>query len=202
MTSDTKEQTSKPQPRSKYELTASQIKLRQWLDVPVLLAAVLTIPVMILETGDYSTGWKLAAQTGNWIIWTVFLVDLVAMTSVASAKRRYLKAAWLDLLIVVTSFPPLTAFGILRLARLGRLGPVLRLLRLARLAAVITRGSDAARKVFGKRGFAYVAIVTFFLVLFFIMVRQSAGDLHVGRGDASLIGDSPQREVPGTSCIH
>ena len=152
---------------AKYELNAQQTAMRRRLDIPVFVAAVLTIPVMIIEVSDLSAAWKAAAVVANWFIWLAFVIDLVAMTSVADEKVGYIKSAWLDVLIVVTSFPPLTTLGVLRLARLGRLGPVLRIFRLARLAAVITRGSSAARDVFGKRGFAYVAVVTFFIVIGF-----------------------------------
>lgn len=150
-----------------YELNERQVRMRRRLDIPVLIAAVLTIPVMIVETSAASPGWKAAALAVNWFIWVVFFVDLVAMTSIAHAKPRYMRAAWVDLLIVVTSFPPLTSFGVLRLLRLGRLGPVLRLLRLARLAGVVTRGGSVARNIFGRRGFAYVIVVTFFIVIGF-----------------------------------
>lgn len=152
---------------AKYVMNESQQNLRRWLDIPVFIAAVLTIPVMIVETSSASAGWKAGAVIANWFIWTVFLIDLTAMTTVAERRGRYLKAAWVDLLIVVTSFPPLTTFGILRLLRLGRIGPVLRILRLARLAAVVSKGSAVARMIFGKRGFAYVAVVTFFIVIGF-----------------------------------
>lgn len=144
-----------------------QLQMRRLLDIPVFTAAILTIPVMIIETSELSASWKAGAIVANWFIWTVFLMDLIAMTSIADKRKRYLRSAWVDILIVLTSFPPLTTFGILRLLRLGRLGPVLRLLRLARLAAVVSKGSDLARTIFGKRGFAYVIVVTFFIVIGF-----------------------------------
>lgn len=152
---------------ARYELDDQQQRARRWLDVPVFSAAILTIPVMIVEAIDTSAGWTIAAIVANWFIWTVFLIDLVVMTTISDGKFRYAKAAWLDVLIVLTSFPVLTTFGVLRLARLGRIGPVLRVLRLVRLAAVISRGSSAAKKVFGGKGFTYVAVITLFLVIGF-----------------------------------
>jgi voltage-gated potassium channel len=152
---------------AKYQMNERQVEMRRPLDIPVLIAAILTIPVMIIETSTAPPQWKTAALLANWFVWIVFFVDLIAMTSIAHAKTRYMRAAWVDLLIVLTSFPPLTAFGVLRLLRLGRLGPVLRLLRLARLAGVVTRGGSVARNIFGKRGFAYVIVVTFFIVIGF-----------------------------------
>lgn len=141
--------------------------LRRRLDLPVFCAAVLTIPVMILEASNPPSAWGFAAHVANWVIWLVFLGDLIVMTMLADHRRQYLKIAWLDLVIVVTTFPFIVTFGALRLARLGRLGSVLRLFRLVRLAAVIMRGTTVARRLFTRRGFGYVITITFFIVIGF-----------------------------------
>ena len=83
--------------------------------------------------------WLNVAIALNWLIWVVFLIDFVVMFSLVKDRRTYMKTGWLDLFIVVTSFPVLTTFGVTRLIRLWRIGPALRLLRLVRLAAALTR---------------------------------------------------------------
>ena len=75
------------------------------------------------------------------------------MLALAKRKWAYTRRAWLDLLIIVVSFPFLSELvASVRLLRLTRLTRVLRILRLARLAAILNRGGQTAGAIFGKRG--------------------------------------------------
>ena len=72
----------------------------------------------------------------NWLIWAVF----AAVVFLTDDRLAYARKAWLDLLVVVVSFPLLgELFALTRLVRLSRLVRVLRLLRLVGLAAVFAR---------------------------------------------------------------
>ena len=90
---------------------------------PIVLAATLSlIPILIIEADAKSEAWQTFATVANWIIWTVFVTELVAVLVVAKRKRAALRAHWLDLAIVVLTIPLLSkALAWLRLARFIRL---------------------------------------------------------------------------------
>jgi voltage-gated potassium channel len=123
---------------------------RQWqrrLEVPVLAAALLSIPVIVVEQSDASERWRSAAAATNWLIWLVFAAEVAIMLVVVPDRRRWLRSHPLDLAILVLTPPfmpsSLQAFRVLRL---------LRLLRVARALV-------AARALFTLAGLRYVAIL-------------------------------------------
>lgn len=142
-------------------------RARRYLEVPVIIAALLVLPVIVIESTVSDPFWINAAIGVNWLIWLVFLVDLVVMLVLVDDRKGYMKTGWLDLFIVVTSFPPITTFGITRMLRLWRIGPALRLLRLVRLAAVVTRGGRAVRGLFQRKGLGYIIGLIVFVALGF-----------------------------------
>lgn len=102
----------------------------------------------------------------NWLIWLAFTAEYMTVVWLTDRRLAYTRKAWLDVFIIVSSFPILP--GLLastRLLRLLRLGRVLRLLRLLRFVAVITRGVSATRTIFAKRGLGYIIIVTLLVAL-------------------------------------
>jgi voltage-gated potassium channel len=107
---------------------------------PLVLAATLAlIPVLIIEADAKSVGWQTFATVANWIIWAVFVTELVAVLVVAKRKRAALRAHWLDVAIVVLTIPTLgTALAWLRLARF---------IRLARFGVIISRALQAERRM-------------------------------------------------------
>lgn len=147
-------------------LTPQAWKVRRRFEVPVLVAALLVVPVIFIEGRGTDPMWLSVAFWANWAIWAVFLLEFVSVTWLTDNRLAYAKRAWLDLFIIVTSFPVLP--GLLettRLLRLARLGRVLRILRLGRLAAVVTRGGAAARAIFTKRGLGYIIVLMVFVAL-------------------------------------
>lgn len=154
-------------------------KARRILEVPVIVAALLVIPALLIEANAVDSFWINVSHVLNWIIWIVFFIDLVTMLVLVNSRKTYMRTGWLDVFIVVTSFPPFTTFGITRLFRLWRIGPALRLLRLVRLAAVITRGGQAMRGLFKRKGLGYVIGIMVFVALGFgvmlSMVEPSIG---------------------------
>jgi hypothetical protein len=99
---------------------------------PVVLAATLAlIPVLILEADATSAGWQQFAVVANWIIWTIFAIELTVVLVVAERKKAALRAHWLDAAIVVLTIPLVTeALAWFRLARF---------IRLARFGAIVGR---------------------------------------------------------------
>jgi voltage-gated potassium channel len=131
-------------------------------EIPVLIAALAVVPVVILEeSAGASPLWLGAAGAANWVIWAVFAIELLIVTTLNrdhwAAFRRY----WLNAVIVVISLPVLpVALAMTRLSRVTHLARVLRLLRFVRLAAVLSRGGQVASLVFRGHGLGYVMSVT------------------------------------------
>src|SRR5688572_9790989 len=101
---------------------AREVKRR--FEIPVLLAALLVVPVIIIEEQATSTAWLGIATVLNWLIWAAFLVEFVSVITVTDDRWAYTREAWLDVVIIGVSFPllpgVLAGTRLLRLARLTR----------------------------------------------------------------------------------
>jgi voltage-gated potassium channel len=127
------------------------------LEVVVILAALLSVPLTIVEVNGQNGA---SFQAADWVIWSAFATEYVLALALAEDRRRFVVSAWLSLLVVVISFPLLPAlFGIVRLARLARL------LRLVRLVAFGARLVTALKATVGRRGFLYVCALFLLLVV-------------------------------------
>jgi len=124
---------------------------------PIVLAAtLLLIPVLLLES-DAEGGWLTFAYAMNWVIWGVFLVELVAILYVAPRKRAALRAHWLDVAIVVLTVPIVSsALGWGRLARF---------IRLMRFGTIIGRALQAEKRITSGDALRFAAILTLGLVV-------------------------------------
>lgn len=139
---------------------------RRRFEIPILVAAMLVVPVIFIEEQATSQAWLNSAVVVNWLIWVAFTLEYLVVVLLADRRLAYTRKAWLDVFIIVTSFPLLPGLlASVRLLRLARLGRVLRLLRLFRLAAVVTRGMAATRAIFTKRGLAYIIVLTLLVAL-------------------------------------
>ncbi len=126
------------------------------LEPVVILAALITIPLTIAEINGQNGDSFLVA---DWAIWSVFALDYGLGLALAEDRRRYVRRAWLMLLIVVFSAPILpAAFGVVRLARIARA------FRIVRLVAFATRALPALRSTLGRRGLAYLIAVFLLLI--------------------------------------
>lgn len=147
-------------------LSDRAVKARDRFEVPVLIAALAVVPVIIIEERVATQPWITAAAIANWLIWAAFVAEFTVVYSLTGDRWAYTKRAWLDLFIIVVSFPALpSVLASTRLARLTRLTRALRILRLARLAAVLSRGGQAARRIFARRGLGYIAVLTILMAL-------------------------------------
>jgi voltage-gated potassium channel len=122
-------------------------------EVPVLVAALLVIPVIVIEESNVSDTWKTLGAILNWIIWVAFAVEVIVMLAVVPSKKRWLRDNPLEVAIVVLTPPFLPAS--LQALRVFRLFRLLRLLRIARLG----------RRVFSLQGLRYVALLALLTVL-------------------------------------
>ena len=109
-------------------------RIERRLELPLLVAALLTIPAIAIEQSSAGEPWDSIATALNWLIWLAFLGELVAMLAVVPDRRRWLREHPLDVAIVVFTPPFLPAS--LQAARVFRL---LRLLRLAKAGILMRR---------------------------------------------------------------
>jgi voltage-gated potassium channel len=120
---------------------------------PMFLAALLVIPVIVIEQAHTSHTVKLVGQSLNWVIWLAFAVELAVMLCVKQNRMQWLRAHPLEAAIVVLTPPLLPAsLGSLRLFRL---------FRVARLSVLVKE----YRRLFsadGVRGAAVIAGVAAF----------------------------------------
>ena len=131
-------------------------RARHWarrFEIPVLVAALLVVPVMVIEQSSAGEPWRTAAAVTNWAIWIVFAVELLVPLAVADNRWRWLRTHPLDVAIVVLTPPflpaSLQAARVLRLLRLVRLLPALRI----------------ARRMFSLDGVRYAGALAFFTAL-------------------------------------
>jgi voltage-gated potassium channel len=121
--------------------------------IPVLIAALLVIPAIVIEQSNAGDPWKTLAAVLNWLIWLVFLAEFVTLLAVVPNRSAWLRRHPLELAIVVLTPPFLPAS--LQAIRALRLLRVLRLVRLAPLA----------RRAFSLEGLRYVAVLALVTVL-------------------------------------
>lgn len=129
------------------------LRVARRFETPVLVAALLVIPVIAIEESTLGDPWRAAAAITNWCIWLVFAAELVTMLWVVPERGQWLFKHPLEVAIVVLT-PPF-APALLQTLRGAR---ALRLLRLLRLLPVL-RSAALARRVFSVEGLRYAALV-------------------------------------------
>ena len=125
---------------------------RQWerpLDLLVILAALATIPIVILQERQFD---HLAVSVIDWVIWAIFLVEYVFGITVVKSRKSYVGRNWLGLAVIVFSFPLLPDL----LASIR----VVRVARLIRVLAVTGRGLRAMRSSLAGQSLVYVGALT------------------------------------------
>jgi voltage-gated potassium channel len=128
-------------------------RIARRFDLPMLIAALLVVPVVAVEQSSLGEPWRVVASVLNWLIWIAFAAELVVMLTVVPDRWRWLRAHPLEVFIVVVT-PPFVPSGLAG-ARALRL---LRLLRVLRLASL-------ARRAFSLAGLRYVALLAALTVL-------------------------------------
>jgi voltage-gated potassium channel len=121
-------------------------QLERRFEGPVIVATLLVIPVLVVQSSSYGEPWETAASVLDWAIWATFLTEVVVMLAVVPSRRTWAADHALDVAIVVLTPPFLAGFAAVRLLRL------LRLVRLLRLAPL-------ARRVFSMKGLSYAALL-------------------------------------------
>jgi voltage-gated potassium channel len=122
-------------------------RVERFFTWPVIVAVLLVIPVIFIEESTQAEPWTTLAAVTNWLIWLIFLAELVAMLFVVPNRWAWLAAHPLEVAIVVVTPPFLPAS--LQALRVFRLFRLLRLLRLANIA----------RRSFSVVGVRYAAVL-------------------------------------------
>ena len=146
------------------------VRVAKRLEVPLLLAAVLTVPATIVEESHIGAPWSQIATGLNWAIWFMFLGELVIMLAVVPSRRWWLRHHMLEVAIVVLTPPALlTAVQPIRLLRL------LRVLRLFRLAPLV-------RVALSMEGLRYAAMLAFLTAIAGGAAFAAVENISVGNG--------------------
>lgn len=121
------------------------------MEKPLLIAAALTLPAVVLTETKVSGTMKTIGIVLNWGTWLAFVAELVVMLALVPNRWRYLRNHPLELIVVFLTPPALpAALESIRMIRLFRL---LRLLRLLKFA-------QASHRVFSNEGLGYAALMS------------------------------------------
>ena len=80
-------------------------RMERRFEVPVLVAAVLVIPVIVIEEADAVEPWSTIAAVGNWAIWLVFAAELVATLAVVPNRSEWVPHHPLEVALVILTPP-------------------------------------------------------------------------------------------------
>jgi voltage-gated potassium channel len=130
------------------DLHGQDARTERWerrFDGPVLVAALLTIPLVILQAQHLGSPWETVLDVFDWLTWGVFAIEVVVMVIVAPHRWRWLARHPIDVAVVVIT-PPFLSVAVKSL----RLLRILRVLPLARLAPTM-------RTMFSLDGLRYAA---------------------------------------------
>jgi voltage-gated potassium channel len=122
------------------------LRVERSLQAPVMVAALLVIPVIVIEQSSLGEPWDTIGAVLNWASWLMFLLEAVAMLAVVPNRGRWVRTHPVAVVVVLLTPPFLTALAPLRLLR------ILQLLRLLRFA-------PAVRRLFSMEGLRYVALL-------------------------------------------
>ena len=135
------------------QATARAERAARRLQTPLIVAALLAIPTIIMQESNLGEGWEILASVLDWSIWAVFAANLVIMLALVPDRKRWLIRNPMDVLIVVLTPPFLPAT-----LKLARLLPIVRLVWLMVVA-------NRLRNVFSLQGLRYAALIVFTIVV-------------------------------------
>lgn len=135
------------------ETTSRSERVSRWFRIPLIAAALLAIPVIVVQESDLGGFWESTAVILDWGIWGVFVANLIVMLAIVPDRRRWLLDNPIDVLIVLLTPPFLPAT-----MKIARVLPVVRLVWLLMLA-------HRMRGLFSLQGLSYAALIVFTVVV-------------------------------------
>ena len=133
--------------------TSHSDRIARWFEVPLLVAALLAIPVIVVQESDLGPPWEGIATVLDWVIWGTFALQLVVMLAIVPERRRWLADHPLEVLIVLLT-PPFLPTTL----KVARVLPVVRAVWVLVLA-------HRAQGLFSLQGIRYVALLAFAVVV-------------------------------------
>jgi voltage-gated potassium channel len=121
---------------------------------PTFVAALLVIPTLVIEESGIPGTWRVVAALLNWLIWGVFLAQVVVMLVVTRDRAHWLRHHPLELCIVLLTPPLLPAS--LQSARI---------LRLLRVFRVVITARSLRQHYFSLNGLKIATVVALFGIL-------------------------------------
>ncbi len=159
-------------------MTQRLARWREYTDVPLVVVAVGSLPLLILETvrSDLVVGDRIFLDIVNAVVCVLFLVDYCVELVLASPRRAYVKREWTSAAVVVAQvvalLPGAAGLGVFRATRFARAArPLVGVARaLAIGGAAATEGRSIVRRhagglAVGVAGFTWItSAVAFTLV--------------------------------------
>jgi len=135
-------------------------QVHERLEIPMLILSIVWLALIVVEIV-----WRLTPllQDIGYIIWALFLLEFALGFTLAPRKLRYLRHNWLK--AVALAAPALRLVRIVAIARVLRAARIARGLRMLRLVSSLNRGMAALSESLGRRGFAYVMLLSFIVLL-------------------------------------
>lgn len=121
------------------------VALAIWIPVQWYLTTLNALPVLFIVVID-------------WVVWGLFVVETLLMSSVVISKKRYLTGNWVNLLIIVLGCPLLWHSALL----VGSL----RGLRLLVLLGVLLKLSRSGQRILRKNRLGATLLVSFVVIVF------------------------------------
>src|SRR5918998_1365198 len=141
------------EPAAETQATLRAERAARRLRAPLIVAALLAIPTIIVQESNFGESWGILATVLDWCIWATFATNLAIMLAIVPDRRRWLIDNPLDVLIVVITPPFLPAT-----MKLARVPPIVRLVWLVVVA-------NRLRNVFSLQGLRYAALIVFTIVV-------------------------------------
>ncbi|MDX6556293.1 MAG: hypothetical protein QOD86_2488 [Miltoncostaeaceae bacterium] len=154
------------------------------LQLPVLIAAWLAIPTVLLYFSSLKGWWAGLALGLAWSIWLVFVVEAAIMLTVVADRRAWARGHAFGLAIILATFPLLTSIleGLLAARALSSLQGVriLQVLYLAKAAKLIKSWMILRKRGRGPRNPALVTVAAAVCATALVGIgdRIVSGDKH------------------------
>jgi hypothetical protein len=135
---------------------------------PVIAAAVAVLPLLALHLTHPHGALAVVETAGHWIVWLVFMVEVIVMLRVVEDRRAWIDDHRFELLVVALSSPlvplALALAPALRLLIVAKLFKTLKLAKAIKLAK-LGKSVKLLRRELALRGVASVALGVLALAL-------------------------------------
>ena len=139
-----------------YSLTSKLVTWRKWTDIPLLIIAIGSLPLLLLEIISHrlTSGDKTFLLVVNVAVFLAYAVDYVVEFLVTPEKGRYVRSEWSSLLIVIAQLfailPAMSFLGFLRGARALRV-----ISSLTRVIGISMASRSQGREILKKRATSF-----------------------------------------------